>query len=536
MKSFPNNCFTNSNKNYWFHAGMICLSWLMASLRLIASGEPDQVLSSITEFKAISSDSETIRYFGDEVAIDGDTALVSVQTSSFRGRPAIVYVFVRENGGWIEEARITSDEPSFGNALAICGDTALIGAFAADENGDASGSAFVYVRKNGQWTQEAKLTASDGGAEDIFGFSVSLDGDTALIGAAAADGHGAAYIFERSGNQWTETERLVANDPGQADFFGVSVSIEGNLALIGSPWDRNFNGAAAGSAYVFEKGLTGWNQIEKVIPNNWLASIDFGFNVSLSGDTLLIASSPEIGNDIDIIDAYVFERENDSWNQKARLVPSLPSDQLTFVLQLNRRIALSGDCAVISSSSNDDNQGVAFLFRKGSNGWFEETIIRSSDGEAVDSFGECVALDGSTVLVGAPFNHLSTNPSHRAGAVYFYDLAYGEALPVPFYETDVSFTDSWYRSWFGGYRAPFNGASSVWIYHANLGWTHITPNIEERAAWFWLGADIGWGWSSDTLWPYIYQTSDSKWMYYYANGARDLSFYDINDGKWLSFE
>ena len=122
---------------------------------------------------------------------------------------------------------------------------------ADDDNGSASGSAYVFVRSGTTWTEQQKLTASDGAASDWFGFSVSISGDIAIVGAYKDDsGQGSTYVFVRSGTTWTEQQKLTASDGAASDSFGRSVSISGDTAIIGAFGDDD-DGSNSGSAYVF---------------------------------------------------------------------------------------------------------------------------------------------------------------------------------------------------------------------------------------------------------------------------------------------
>ena len=171
------------------------------------------------------------------------------------------YVFTRSGGFWTQGAKpIAADGVAgdwFGQAVALSGDTALVGAPNHDTTvGAAAGAAYVFTRSGAAWTQEAEPIAADGIAKDSFGFKVALSGDTALVGApgwdiAGAADVGAAYVFERSGGAWTQEARPTAADAADGDDFGFSVALSGGTALIGAPY-RNVAGEAnVGAAYVF---------------------------------------------------------------------------------------------------------------------------------------------------------------------------------------------------------------------------------------------------------------------------------------------
>ena len=168
------------------------------------------------------------------------------------------YIFSRSGNNWTQQTKlIPSDGASgdnFGYSVSIAGDYAIIGAF-DDDNGTNSGSAYIFSRSGNNWTQQAKLKPSDGADYDLFGYSVSIAGDYAIIGAHYDDDNGSAsgsaYIFSRSGNNWTQQAKLKPNDGSSYDRFGRSVSIAGDYAIIGA-FDDDDNGGNSGSAYVVE--------------------------------------------------------------------------------------------------------------------------------------------------------------------------------------------------------------------------------------------------------------------------------------------
>lgn len=151
----------------------------------------------------------------------------------------------------------------FGRSVGVSegGSTAVIGApFDENPNGRTAGSAYVFSRSSGEWSQEAKLTPEDGDEDDRFGRTVTMSGDgrTAVIGAPRDEnsngaGAGSAYVFRRSGEGWTQEAKLAAADGDSQDFFGVvGVSRDGSTAVIGAPREEDPNGAGAGSAYIFD--------------------------------------------------------------------------------------------------------------------------------------------------------------------------------------------------------------------------------------------------------------------------------------------
>ena len=210
--------------------------------------------------KLLASDGAANDNFGITVSLSGDTALVGAWDGGFNGSGfGDAYVFTRSGGSWSQQAKLTASDAAaydeFGGAVFLSGDTALVGAYKDDDNGTDSGSVYVFVRSGSSWSQQAKLSASDGAASDNFGTSVSLSGDTAIVGANQDDddglNSGSAYVFTRSGSSWSQQAKLTASDGAFSDLFGVSVSVSSDTALVGSYYDDD-GGSAAGSAYIFE--------------------------------------------------------------------------------------------------------------------------------------------------------------------------------------------------------------------------------------------------------------------------------------------
>jgi hypothetical protein len=199
--------------------------------------------------KLLASDAAAVDRFGSSVSVSGDTAVVGAAEDDHAGgtNAGSTYVFLRSGGpgapGWTQQAKLTASDAAesdrFGYSVSISGDTAVIGAVADDHPGGVNaGSAYVFVRSGGVWTQQAKLTASDAAASDRFGHSVSVSGDTAVIGAVwdrdAGEMSGSAYVFVRSGGVWTQQAKLVTSDAAGGDSFGNSVSVSGDTALVGA--------------------------------------------------------------------------------------------------------------------------------------------------------------------------------------------------------------------------------------------------------------------------------------------------------------
>jgi hypothetical protein len=252
------------------------------------------------------------------VAIEGDTALVGAEWDDEEGFDSgSAYVFVRSDTGWTQQAKLTPSDGAegdfFGRSVAVNGDTAVIGAVYDDDRGLQSGSAYVFVRSGTSWTQQAKLLASDGEWVDTFGSSVAVDGDTVLVGAAGDDdsgnSSGSAYVFVRNGTSWTQQIKLWAADGAADDNFGSSVALDGNAAVIGAYGDDagdNDQYSKSGSAYVFVRNGTSWSQQVKLLAPDGETEDVFGYSVAVSGSTALIGVYGDDDKGMNSGSAYVF--------------------------------------------------------------------------------------------------------------------------------------------------------------------------------------------------------------------------------------
>ena len=209
-----------------------------------------------------ASDGSVNYYFGDSVAISNDTVVVGAPHSTRTPEIGSAYVYVRsKNGDWTEHAKLTASDgligDAFGRSVACDVDTIVIGAPFDDRSGGdvSNGGAYVFIRSNnGDWTEIVKLSASDGAFDDSFGSSVAIDGDTIVIGAnqvADESKNGRAYVYTRSGGIWTEQTILAASNGASDDRFGGAVAVDGGNIVVGAYRDDNDNGKNSGSVYAF---------------------------------------------------------------------------------------------------------------------------------------------------------------------------------------------------------------------------------------------------------------------------------------------
>ncbi|MBY0111219.1 MAG: hypothetical protein K2Y21_00250 [Phycisphaerales bacterium] len=375
----------------------------------------------------VASDGAAGDFYGYSVAISGDTAIVGASnrtlTSSQQGS---AYVYVRSGMSWIQQTQLTASDSALGDFLgtsvAISGDTAIVGAYGDDVGANSNqGSAYVFVRSGTTWTQQAKLTASDGAASDFFGYAAAISGDTAIIGAYGDDistnaDRGSAYVFVRSGTTWTQQAKITASDGAAADFFGWSVALDGNTAVVGASNDNLGANADQGSAYVFVRSGTTWTQQAKLTASDGAASDFFGSSVALSGNTAIAGAQ---GTNSSQGAAYIFVRSGTTWTQQAKLTASDGAASDTF----GRSVALSGDTAVIGADLDDIganvNRGSAYVFSRVVSAWTERTKLTAPDGGgALDRFGFSVALSGDYVIAGAYGVDVGANTNQGSAWVF----------------------------------------------------------------------------------------------------------------------
>jgi hypothetical protein len=369
-----------------FLVALVCFG-----LSPVASADP--VFSIETKLTASNALS-----FGHDVAISGDTAIVGAPLDG--GGSA--YVFVRNGGMWSQQQKlIASDAESadlFGDSVAISGDLAVVGA-SRDDPPNFSGSAYVFVRAAGVWTQEQKLLASDRSAGDEFGISVAIDGETIVVGADTSGSFsGSAYVFVRNGGMWTEQQKLTAADAPVGALFGSSVAISGDTAVIGARLDGTL-GFDAGSADVFVRSGAAWSQQQKLIANDAAFDSQFGNSVAISGDRALVGAFRADAPASNSGSAYLFVRSGSAWAQEQKLIASDAAADQGFGFFVD----VDGDIAVIGSYLPivPGQLGSAYAFIRSAGTWIQQQKIVSSDIQPGDGFGISVALSDTTLVVGS---------------------------------------------------------------------------------------------------------------------------------------
>ena len=311
--------------------------------------------------------------------------------------------------GQCEVGKIGASDPSanadFGIQVCLDADVLLAGA-AADSGGEpVPGAVYVFRFDGTNWNQEAKLTASDGEPGDRFG-TISVSGDVAVIGAYLDDhpgriDAGSAYVFRFDGTSWTEEVKLTASDAEADDWFGIIISVIDDVALIASP--RNDDaGEDAGAAYVYRFDGASWIEEDKLVPADVEAGDSFGYPVVLSrcGSLAIIGSYGDDDGGSSAGAAYVYRFDGTSWIEEDKLIASDAEPGDLFGLSA----FIDGDVAIVASLNDDPagaDSGSAYVFRFDGTGWIEKAKLTASDGAANDNFGSDVSIRHNVAVVSA---------------------------------------------------------------------------------------------------------------------------------------
>jgi hypothetical protein len=383
--------------------------------------------AAIQQTELLGPDGAAYDWFGFDVAIDGDTAFVGAPTKTVgsTATQGVVYVYSRSGGSWTLQQTLLASDPAandlFGFSVALDGDVALVG---ARGKGSYRGAVYVFAKSGGAWTQQAKLLASDGVAYDSFGWRLAVNGSTALIGtpekgSGGSIDVGAAYVFTRSGDTWTQQAELTANDGAGWDFLGQTVALDGDTALIGATAATVNGHSLQGAAYVFTRSGDSWSQQAKLVADDGAASDGFG-SVALSGDTALIgANGKTVAGHSHQGAVYVFTRSGGVWTQQAKLTQSDGAANDAF----GAGVALESGTAAISAVGHavggNAGQGAVYLFAGSGASWTQQAELTAADGVANDAFGS-IALSGREVLVGDRNKKVGDNVAE--GAAYLFGL------------------------------------------------------------------------------------------------------------------
>ena len=420
-----------------FFIAVMGVGLLLALVSLLSPTCRDAQASSavtplfVNEQKLTASDGAPFDEFGNSVAFSGSTIVVGApDTVDNNPDPGSAYVFNRQGGGWGDAQKLTASDGAaddfFGWSVAISGSTIVVGAWGDDIGGNADqGSVYVFTRQGESWVETQKLTASDGVARDRFGWSVAISNSTIVVGALPDRIGGSffeepVYVFTRREGSWVEEQRLISSDGGRFDEFGWSVAVSGSTVVVGA-----IRSALQGAAYVFTRQAGIWVEEQKLTPSDGALFEEFGWSIAVNGSTIVISAIST--NHLELQGAaYVFTRHGEEWVEEQKLTPS---DGLEFD-EFGYSVAISGSTVVVAAPADDPigggnfAHGSVYIFTRQGRDWVETQKLTASDAGTVDFFGTSVAVNGSTVVVGARGDTIGTNFSQ--GSAYVFNRQHGK--------------------------------------------------------------------------------------------------------------
>ena len=361
--------------------------------------------------------------FGHSVDISGDTAIAGspfFDPTIPKTNAGAASIFVRSGAEWRWTHTllpIDGAQADFaGWSVAISGDTAVVGAYLDDDAGNASGSAYVFVRNGASWSQQAKLVAPDAAAGDWFGRAVAISGETVIVGAPLDDNGlgsnaGAAYVYTRLNGVWSFSATLLPNNMVGAGQFGSSVAIDGATAIVGAPYDGGL-AAAAGAAFTFVRGGGVWTQDAKLTALDGALADNFGTSVSISQGTAVVGAPYHDHQGEDAGSAYTYERRQGGWALVEELLPPVFAPGDNFGAAVDIEFAT----AVVGAPFRNGGGGAAWVFPRGAGPGTPRRIFPAGSAPS-DSFGTSVAISGDTVICGSPLAGGARGFAHiRSGA------------------------------------------------------------------------------------------------------------------------
>jgi len=318
------------------------------------------------------------------------------------------------------ETKLTASDAvrgdEFGRAVAVQGNVAVVG---APNAGFGSGAAYVFERTTTGWQLNQKLNVPDMSAS-FFGTSVAIDGDRIVVGAPGdlnVDvGAGAAYVFVRTFTKWTPEAKLIGSENSAFDSFGISVAIKGDRIVCGAYGNSDLNQTEVGSAYVFHRTNGLWLQEQELTANDGASLARFGLSVTMNEDTIAVGADGDSELGFFSGAVYVFSFDGSNWMQQQKLHAQDPQESASFGYHL----AMDGDTMVIGAPQNQvgtHTLGAAYVFSRRSQGWLQDRKLAAKDSDTFDGFGLRVAISEDTIAVGSVNDH---EAALSGGAAYVY--------------------------------------------------------------------------------------------------------------------
>ena len=381
----------------------------------IASGSVSHAAGG--EIKLVGAE-EGIRNRGRLPAdIVGDVVIVGKHNVDHDKHPGAGRIYTLNRDKWELTAELTAHDrkpntgqAGFGYDVAISGppgrrnaDYAIIGAPGDDGAAENAGAAYIYAFNAPHWQQEVKLTAADAGERDAFGYVVSIDGTTAVVGAPddddAGNNSGAVYVFVRDANGWRQHTKLVPKELGKLDSFGDAVEILGSTLIVGAPGHTHGGVRFAGAVFVFVRDGDAWRMQAKLTAGDAGAGDQFGVSIGMEGDTIIVGAKKHDPDGVkDAGAAYIFRRGGNTWRQQAKLTAPKKRNGDHF----GTGVATSRDIAIVGAPLREEggpSAGAAYSFVNVDGAWNNAATVVPDVAHPNLFFGSAIAISGDTVIV-----------------------------------------------------------------------------------------------------------------------------------------
>lgn len=379
---------------------------------------------SSSELVAGDGDGDNV---GRSTGVDGHTALIGAPSDDgVANNNGSAYVFRYDGASWSQEQKLLPSSAdaneNFGESCDLFGDVAVIGAHCPGGScATTNGAAYIFRYDGTTWSEEERLTASDGASDDRFGDAAAIYGNIAVVGAPRHANRGAVYVYRYDGQMWDEEQKIVGDIVNDGDQFGSEVDVCGDVIIVGAPQDDDADGTEfceSGAAYIFRYNGSTWVEEQKIVGDG--CKQFRGLRVAIDGDVAAIGTDGTF--------VHVYRYDGSTWVEEQQLTAtsgSLDSAQLS----------VEGDIIVAGNSSDGDagsSAGAIHVYRYDGTTWNEGTKLTASDASSGDALGGSIALSGSTVIAGAT---QADGTVANSGTAYIFAL--NEALCLtPFIRGD----------------------------------------------------------------------------------------------------
>lgn len=372
-----------------------------------------------------ASDADSSDHFGHSVSLDCNTVIVGAVFDEEAGEGAgSAYVYIREESGWVEQDKFLASDAAenslFGSSVSVSGDYAIIGApwYKIQGIGEKTGAAYIFERANLLWTEKITLSHAEIRAGDQFGDVVTIFGAYAAVGAPMDDddeqNSGSVFVYARNGSTWQEQDTLRASNANQNDQFGSSLDMYGDRLIVGAP-----NHNPRGAVYIFSRNGSTWEEQAILSSPDGEAAHKFGISVSIWEDYAVVGASHHMGPGNCCGSAYVYHYENGKWEYQATLQAG--SDPL-FNDGFGQSVSIYANLIAIGANKQPNglvNYGTAYIFARLDDQWHIEAELFPADTEVMSQFGSSISLDRNRVIVGAP-EDVEAGPA-ESGAAYVFE-------------------------------------------------------------------------------------------------------------------